>query len=83
MKQIARSPKQIGEALQRARKLQKLSQAEVGFRSGLRQATISSIEGGDAGTQLKTLTSVLATLGLELVIQPRESDGPFDLEEIF
>lgn len=83
MKQIARSPKQIGEALQRARKRQKLSQAEVGFRSGLRQATISSIESGDTGTQLKTLTSVLATLGLELVIQPREGDGPVDLEEIF
>ena len=50
---------------------------------GLRQATISSIESGDAGTQLKTLTSVLATLGLELVVQPREGDDAVDLEEIF
>ena len=60
----ARTPQQLGEALKRFRKLRKLTQREISEQIGLRQATISSVESGDAGTQLKTLTEVLKALDL-------------------
>ena len=71
MSQIARTPKQIGAALRRRRRQLRLSQAALGSRTNLRQATISALENGEPGTELRTLVDVIAALGLELVVQER------------
>lgn len=75
MSQMARTPKQLGAAIRRRRRHLKLSQAALGSRTNLRQATISALENGEAGTQLGTLVDVLAALGLELVVQERSKAG--------
>ncbi len=78
-----RTPQQVGDALKRFRKLKKLTQREISEQIGLRQATISSVENGDAGTQLKTLTEILKSLELELVIRDRTKDDGATLEDLF
>lgn len=80
---LARTPKQIGNAIQRARKSREMSQSALGSRTGLRQGTISLIEQGNAATKLSTLLTVLAALDLEFHITPRSKTGPADIEEIF
>jgi HTH-type transcriptional regulator / antitoxin HipB len=81
LEQLARNGSQIGNALRRRRRLLKLSQAQLGERTGLRQATISALESGDSNARLSTLTSMLAALGLELVVRDR-TKGP-RIEDIF
>jgi HTH-type transcriptional regulator/antitoxin HipB len=81
--QIARTPKQVGDALRRHRKSQGLNQKDLGEKTQLRQATISALEAGEPGTQLRTLFDVLATLGLELVIRPRTKVSTDTLAELF
>lgn len=79
---IARSPQQLGALLRRYRKKAGMTQTTVASRTQLRQATISALESGEAGTQLKTLTDVLAALDLELVVQPRRKSQPSDIEDL-
>lgn len=83
MDQIARTPQQIGAAVRRRRKQMALSQDALGERIRLRQATISKLEAGEPGVRLQTLLDVLTALGLELVIRPRSTASPRDIEEIF
>ena len=80
--EIARSPQQLGAILRRYRKKSSLTQTDVAAKTQLRQATISALESGEAGTQLKTLTDVLAALDLELVVQPRRKSLPSDIEDL-
>lgn len=82
MNNITRTPEQIGAAIRRQRKLQSLTQAQLGEKARLRQATISALENGEGGIQLKTLTDVLAALNLELVIQGRTAYTR-DIEDLF
>lgn len=83
MPQLARTPKQLGEALRRYRTLADLSQSQVAAKAGLRQATISQIEGGGSATKIETLCSLLAALDLELTIAPRSKSNSKDIEDIF
>ena len=83
MEQIARTSQQIGTAVRRVRRQQNLTQEQLGAKVTLRQATVSKLESGEAGTQLRTLLDVLGALNLELVIRPRTSTSPTDLEAIF
>lgn len=83
MDQIARTPRQIGAAIRRRRKQLGLSQARIGERVLLRQATLSSAESGDPGTKLGTLLDILTALDLELVIRPRTKSSASDIEELF
>lgn len=82
MSNIVRTPHQFGAAIRRQRKLQSLTQAQLGEKTHLRQATISALENGEGGIQLKTLTDVLAALNLELVIRERTAYTR-DIEELF
>jgi HTH-type transcriptional regulator/antitoxin HipB len=82
MDQIARTSKQIGEALRRQRRLLKMSQLELAKRANLRQSTISSVESGDAGTQLRTIIEIITALNLEFVIRSR-SVPTSNFEDIF
>lgn len=82
MEQIARTPKQIGAALRRRRRVLNLRQDDIGSRTNLRQATISALENGEAGTRLRTLIHVLTALDLELVIRER-SHAQERVEDLF
>ena len=83
MEQIARTPKQFGDALRRRRQEIPLTQKALGSKSSLRQATISGIESGEPGTQLRTLCDMLAALDLELVIRPRSKSTAEEIEDLF
>jgi HTH-type transcriptional regulator / antitoxin HipB len=66
-----RAPAQLGQALERCRRLRHLSQAELGRSAGLRQATVSKVESGAETTALRTVYALCAALNLELVLRPR------------
>lgn len=83
MDQIARTSTQLGAALRRRRKHLGLSQAELGQRIHLRQATVSALESGEVDTKLTTLLDALAALNLELVVRPRSSGSSADIEALF
>lgn len=82
MEQLARTSKQIGAAVRRQRRSKGLSQAELGAKTNLRQATISALERGEPGTQLRTLVDVMAALGLEMVIRERKATTE-SIEDVF
>lgn len=73
MKQLARTPQQIGVALQRKRKLKKFSQAQLAEKIGVGQDKISRAEAGNPGLRLEMLCKLLAALDLELIVAPRGS----------
>jgi len=75
MNSLARNPKQIGNAIRRARKTRNLSQKELGAKAGLRQETISLMENGNASVRIETLLAVLAVLDLEFQVAPRSKRG--------
>jgi HTH-type transcriptional regulator / antitoxin HipB len=81
--QIARTPKQVGDAVRRRRRSQGLKQKDLGDKAKLRQATISGLEAGAPGTQLRTLFDVITALDLELVIRPRTKASNEKIEELF
>lgn len=83
MEQIARTPKDIGNALRAARKAKKLTQAELASRSGIWQRTVSTIETNASGAKLDTIFDLLAALDLEIQIVPRSKMKPDELEDIF
>lgn len=78
MERIARNPDQIGTAIRAERRRRGHTQAALAAATRLRQATISAVEAGEAGTRLDTLLDLMAALDLELVIRPR-TRGP-DIE---
>ena len=80
---IARTAAQFGAAVRRCRRDLKLTQTALGSRTSLRQATISSLESGKPGTELRTLVDVLAALDLELVIRARTKGVTAPIEDIF
>jgi HTH-type transcriptional regulator/antitoxin HipB len=82
MEQIARTSKQVGAAIRRRRRTARLSQTALGAKTNLRQATISALESGAPGTQLRTLMDVLTALGLEMVIRERSKAGE-TIEDLF
>lgn len=83
MSDLARTPKQIGTIIQRARKSREWTQAQLAARAGLRQGTISLIETGDKPAKLDSILAVLAALELEFTIGPRVRGAASDIEELF
>ncbi len=83
MTDLARTPKQLGNLVRRARKKRGLSQTQLGDAAGLRQETISLIETGNPAAKLETILAVLAALDLEVRIVPRSKLTSRDIEDIF
>ena len=81
--QIARTEKQLGAIMRRARKQVGLTQGSLGERIHLRQGTISRLEAGEPAVQLHTVMEALSALGLELVVRPRNGGTPADIEDVF
>lgn len=83
MNQSARTAKQIGAIVRRARRNAGLSQTDLADRIGLRQATISRLERAEDETKLGTLLDALTALGLEITIDRRRKTKAQDLEDLF
>ncbi|MCH7980975.1 MAG: helix-turn-helix domain-containing protein [Proteobacteria bacterium] len=83
MMQSARTAKQIGAVIRRARRNAGMSQTALGAKIGMRQATISKLERGEPATQLVTLLDALSALGLEIIIDKRGRVVAKDLEDLF
>ncbi len=83
MDQSARTAKQIGAIVRRARRNAGLTQTDLAGRVGLRQATISRLEKGESETKLGTLLDVLGALGLEITIARRGKTSTRNIEDIF
>lgn len=83
MDSSARTPRHLGALIRQERKKQQLTQAELGERIGLRQATVSRLESGEPGTQLRTLFDALTALNLELRVVERQAHGADDIERLF
>lgn len=81
--QIARTEKQLGAIVRRARKQAGLSQGALGEQIHLRQGTVSRLEAGEPAVQLRTLMEALSALRLELVIRPRSQGSAADIEDLF
>lgn len=81
MRSVIRSNAILGTSLNEARRAAGLTQLELGRRTGLRQATISSLENGEGGT-LESLFKLLTELKLDLRLAPRATDQP-ELDELF
>ncbi|MBD0416854.1 helix-turn-helix domain-containing protein [Oryzicola mucosus] len=81
--QIARTEKQLGAILRRARKQARLSQSTLGEQIHLRQGTVSRLEAGEPAVQLRTLMEVLSALNLELVVRARSQGSLTDIEDLF
>ncbi|MDZ7769214.1 MAG: helix-turn-helix domain-containing protein [Woeseiaceae bacterium] len=60
-----------------------LTQADLGKRIGLRQATISRLEKGEDETKLSTLLDALSALGLEIIIDKRGKASTRNLGDMF
>lgn len=83
MMQSARTVKQIGAIIRRARRSAGMTQAALGAKIGMRQATVSKLESGEPATQLVTLLDVLSALGMEIVIDKRGRFAAKDIEDLF
>jgi HTH-type transcriptional regulator / antitoxin HipB len=81
--QIARTEKQLGAILGRARRQAGLTQSGLGDRVHLRQGTISRLEAGEPAVRLRTLMEALSALELELVVRPRSRGSAMDIEDLF
>jgi HTH-type transcriptional regulator/antitoxin HipB len=81
--QIARTPKQVGDALRRRRRSLGMFQKDIAGKTGLRTATISRVEAGEPGTELRTLFDVLTALDMEVVIRPRTKASTDKIEDLF
>jgi len=78
-----RSVEQLGNAIRRFRKLQKISQTDLAKKAGVTQKTISKIESDSSKTTISTLLLVLAALQLDLGISERPKKNQNDLEGLF
>jgi HTH-type transcriptional regulator / antitoxin HipB len=81
--QIARNPKQAGEAVHRRRRSLGMTQKDIAGKTGLRPATISGVEAGEPGTQLRTLFDILTALDMEVVFRPRTKASTKKIEDLF
>ncbi|TXR49526.1 helix-turn-helix domain-containing protein [Phyllobacterium endophyticum] len=81
--QIARTEKQLGAILRRARKQAHFSQGALGEQIHMRQGTVSRLEAGEPAVQLRTLMEVLSALNLELVVRPRSQGSALEIEDLF
>ena len=74
MDYVARTPAQLGPILRSLRTERQLTQQDAGAKVGLKQSTVSAIEGDAAHTSVATLYKLLSALGLELVIRDKTGE---------
>lgn len=82
MGDIVRLPSQLGAIIQSERQRRDLTQQDLANLTGTLQKTISAIENGSPGTRLETLLTVIAHLGLDIKLVPRDAPTTA-IEDIF
>ena len=82
MNQVVRLPRQLGAIIQNERRRQGMTQQQLASLIGKQQKTISAIENGSQGTKLETLLRVIATLDLDIQIEPSRTEGK-SIEDVF
>jgi len=70
-----------GALVRKARRAHGWSQAELGSRMNVRQATVSKLEAGASATRMEVFFDALLALGLGLVVSERSDSA--DFAEIF
>ena len=65
------SPKQLAIYLKDLRKTQKISQAAIASRVGIKQDTLSKFELNPDTTKIETFFKILSALNLELHVEPK------------
>ena len=83
MNQIARSPDQLGIAIQQQRLAHNLSQIALARLVGTSQKTISKIENGNPATRIETLFAVMAALDMQMTLGSRTQDSGKTIGDIF
>lgn len=76
MRQKLSLPSQLGPMLRGARKQASLSQAGLGAKVGLSQKRISSLELDPSSMTVEQLLTIMAVLGVEVILQPHGTDVP-------
>ena len=82
MKILLRSPEAAGAAIRDLRKAASISQAQLAEKLGTRQPTISRLERGDGGVQMRLLFDALMLLKAQLTVTSRTSDTA-SIDELF
>lgn len=70
---IIATPEQLGDAVRRARKTLRLTQAELADLAGCGVVFVVQLEGGKATVQLDKVLAVLVVLDLQLSLSPATS----------
>lgn len=83
MRQIIRSPLQLGALIRQARRNRGWTQSDLANLTGLRQELISRIETGHEGTKLSSIHELFAALGLDMTVEDRNTRRAADIEDIF
>lgn len=65
-------PKDLGELLRKKRKAQRLTQGQVAAYCGFSVRFISEVERGKATAEIGKVFSLLTSLGIDLLADPRE-----------
>lgn len=73
---VVTTPTMLSQVIREYRYQQNLSQTELASLACIKQSTVSLFENNPSGTKIETLFKLLASLELELVIQPRQSTVP-------
>ncbi len=82
---VTKSAEQLGQALNRFRKLEERTQLQLSQLANIRQGTVSKVEKGLATTTIGAVYDICTALGLEIVIRQKEKKvkKKFNPEEIF
>lgn len=83
MNQMARSPNQLGVAIQQHRLVRNMSQSELARLVGTSQKTISKIENGNPATKVETVFAVMAALDMQMTLAPRGKNTSKNIGDIF
>ena len=71
-----------GELVKQLRTGHGLSQRELAYRAGTSQSAIARIEGGDEDITWKRLTSILAAMGDEPVLDSKRLTSRYELHDL-
>jgi len=82
MRTIARTPLQLGNHIRETRRSLGLTQEQLAATVGLRQKTVSELE-GTGNARLSTVLRVLAALDQELVLSARTKSAANEIEDMF
>jgi HTH-type transcriptional regulator/antitoxin HipB len=77
MEQRVVSIQHLGKVLRTARKEKGITQGQVAKSIGLDQPSLSKIERGESSVRVDTLLRLIATLDLDLIVQPRHKGDEF------